>query len=366
MPQPAQQIRFCTSRDGTRIAYATCGSGPPLVWVQHWVHHLDLDWEHPVWRPWLSFLSRRYTVVRYDWRGCGLSDHDGLEYSTDRYGDDLAAVIAAAGLERAALFGMAGSGSAAAIFYAGSHPARISRLIVSGGQAYGRLARNPTPAKIEESKARLKVYELGWSRENPAYGQFFTALHIPDGTTEQMRAYDELLRRTTSPDNAVRLVRSFQEMDIEKSISSVQCPTLVLHSRGDCITPFEDGRRIATLLPDARFVPLESRNHILLESEPAWLQLVAAVEDFLPGVTPQAGHLPLDELTAREREILEAVAQGLNNDGIAERLKISEKTVRNHVSTIMSKLGVNNRPQAIVWAREAGFGQARAPTHPRG
>ena len=362
MPHPAQQIRFCRSRDGTRIGYAVCGDGPPLVWVQHWMHHLNFDWDHPVWQPWLSFLTRRHSVIRYDWRGCGLSDRDRAELSVGRYAEDLEAVIEAAGIERCVLFGMAGSGSAAAIIYAANHPERISRLIVSGAHAHARLARNPPLAKVEETEARLKLYELGWSSETPAYGQFFTALHIPDGTTEQMRAYDDLLRRTTSPVIAVSLVRSFQQTDIEASTMNVRCPTLVLHSRGDCIIPFDKGREVAALIPDAQFVALDSRNHVLLGSEPAWSQMVAAVEEFLPDAAPQRIVLPLDELTAREREILELVAQGLDNGGIGQRLKISEKTVRNHVSMIMSKLGIASRSQTIVRARDAGFGRAATPT----
>jgi pimeloyl-ACP methyl ester carboxylesterase/DNA-binding CsgD family transcriptional regulator len=357
MAHPAQQIRFCTSRDGTRIAYATCGAGPVLVWVQHWVHHLNLDWDHPVWRPWLSFLTRRHTLIRYDWRGCGLSDRDRVEFSTDRYVDDLGAVIKAAGVECFTLFGMAGSGCGVAMAHAANHPSQVSHLVICGSHTRGRLLRDPAFAKVEESNTRLKVYELGWPNDTPAYGQFFTALHIPDGTTEQMRAYDDLLRRTTTPANAVNILRTFWEADFEPSISKVCVPTLVLHSRGDCIIPFNHGREVAALIPDARFVPLDSRNHVLLDTEPAWQQLVSAIEEFLPETESQAVTLPLDDLTAREREILETVAQGLDNNGIATRLKISEKTVRNHVSTIMSKLGVNSRPQAIVRAREAGFGR---------
>jgi pimeloyl-ACP methyl ester carboxylesterase/DNA-binding CsgD family transcriptional regulator len=358
MPYPTQQIRFCRSRDGTRIAYAVCGNGPPLVWVQHWVHHLNFDWEHPVWQPWLAFLTRRHRVIRYDWRGCGLSDRDQVELSVVRYAEDLDAVINAAGVERCILFGMAGSGSAAAIDFVADRPEKVSHLVISGAHTHGRLARNPPPVKFEETEARLKLFELGWSSEMPAYGQFFTALHIPDGTTEQMRAYDDLLRRTTSSANAVSLIRSFQKTEIGASVLKVSCPTLVLHSRGDCIIPFEKGREVATLIAGAHFVPLDSRNHILLGTESAWAEMTTAVEEFLAAVAPPSPALVLDELTAREREILEAMAQGLDNDGISKCLNISEKTVRNHVSTVMSKLGVTSRPQAIVRARDAGFGRS--------
>jgi len=362
MPSAAQQVRFCKSQDGTRIAYAVHGQGPPLIWVQHWVHHLDLDWDSPIWRPWLDFLTQRFTVVRCDWRGCGLSDREYIGFSGAAYAADLAAVAAAAGFARYSVFGMAGGGSGAAMLHAAAYPDRVHKLVISGSHLFGRLARQPETARIEEANTRLKVFELGWSNNTPAYGQFFTALHIPDGDTAYLRAYDGLLRSITTPVNAANLLRSLWESDFEAAVSKVRAPTLVLHSRGDCIIPFEHGREVAALLPDARFVALESRNHIVLETEPAWRQMLSAIEDFLPKPITAPGPLPLDALTEREREILDWVAQGLNNPEIAARLSISEKTVRNHVSTIFSKLGVNSRPQAIVWAREAGFGRTTSRT----
>lgn len=362
MPPVAQQIRFCRSQDGTRIAYAVCGQGAPLVWVQHWVHHLNLDWESPIWRPWVEFLAQRYTILRYDWRGCGLSDRDNVPLSIDAYSADLAAVVAAAGFDRYALFGMAGAGSGLAMLHAAAHPQRVGRLVVSGSHVHGRLARKPEAARVEEANTRLKVFELGWPNETPAYGQFFTALHIPDGNAAYLRAYDGLLRKVTSPANTIGLLRSFWEADFGAEIPKVQAPTLVLHSRGDCIVPFEHGREVAALIPDARFVPLESRNHIILDTEPAWLQVQSTLDEFLRDQAWKPASRPLDALTAREREILNSVAQGLDNHAIGARLSISEKTVRNHVSTIFSKLGVNSRPQAIVWAREAGFGRVASRT----
>src|SRR5574341_50661 len=132
MPQPAQRIRFCTSRDGTRIAYATCGAGPPLVWAASWVHHLELDWDSPLWRPWISLLARRHTLVRYDWRGCGLSDREQVGFSFESFVGDLEAVIEAAGLEQFVLFGTAG-GSAIGATYAVRHPERVSHLVLYAG-----------------------------------------------------------------------------------------------------------------------------------------------------------------------------------------------------------------------------------------
>ena len=222
------------------------------------------------------------------------------------------------------------------------------------------LAGRPTPQEIEESQARLKVMELGWPNDTPAYGQFYTSLHIPDASAGQFRSFADLVRRTTSPANAVALLQVFYRIDGLATVPKVHCPTLVLHCRGDSIIPFEQGRAVAGLIPGAQLVPLDSRNHVLLETEPAWQQLVGALDDFLAPATSRPAALggsPLDELTTREREVLELVAQGLDNDAIGNQLHISKRTARNYVSLILAKLGVTTRAQAIVRARDAGFGR---------
>jgi pimeloyl-ACP methyl ester carboxylesterase/DNA-binding CsgD family transcriptional regulator len=362
MAHAAQQIRFCTSRDGTRIAYATSGHGPPLVWTAHWVHHLNFDLENPVWRPWISLLNRRHTLIRYDLRGCGLSDRDVIEFSFERLLEDLEAVIDATGLERFAYFGMA-LGSAMGMTFAARHPGRVSHLVLYGAYVRNRLACGSTPAQTDKELTELKVIERGWQSENPAYGQFFASLHIPGATAEQTRSYNELLRTTTSPNNAVRLIRTFWGIELDEVVPQVRCPTLVLQPRGDSIIPFDEGRKVAALIPGARFVPLDTGNFILLEQEPAWVRFVAEVEDFLPAVpaqTADAMGVLLEDLTAREHDVLELVAQGLDNSTIGARLGISERTARNHVSTIFSKLGATRRAEVIVRAREAGFGRKTA------
>jgi pimeloyl-ACP methyl ester carboxylesterase/DNA-binding CsgD family transcriptional regulator len=357
MSQPAQQIRFCTSRDGTRIAYATCGSGPPLVWAPSWTHHLELDWESPVWRPWISLLTQRHTLVRFDWRGCGLSDQEGVKFSFEAFVEDLEAVVEAASLEQFVLSGIS-AGAATAMTYAVRHPGRVSRLVLHASYVRNKLAGNPTPQDVEEMQARRKVMELGWPNHTPAYGRFFTSLHVPDASAEQIQSFADLMRRTTSLANALALLEVFTAIDNTEVAPKVRCPTLVLHARGDSVIHFEGGRSVARLVPGARFVPLESRNHVLLDTEPAWQQFVEALDNFLPKAAQLAGNAdPLfDELTAREREVLELVAQGLDNSTIGTRLHISERTARNHLSIILSKLGINSRAQAIVRAREAGFG----------
>lgn len=359
MPQPVQQIRFCTSRDSTRIAYATCGVGPPLVWAANWAHHLKLDWDSPIWHPWISLLARRHMLVRFDMRGCGLSDREGVEFSFEKFVEDFEAVIDAADLQQFVLFGMA-VGSAVAMTYAVRHPERVSHLVLYASFVRNRLGGDPTPQEMAEAEARLKMIELGWPDETPAYGRFWTSLYMPDASAEQFQSLAELVRQTTSVTNAVALLRAAYRIDVREIVPKVPCPTLVLHSRGSAVIRFEQGRSVAGLIPGARFVPLESRNYVLLDTEPAWQQFVEALDDFLPAAPTRpaaSGGLVLDELSAREHQVLELVAQGLDNATIGTRLHISERTARNHVSAILAKLGINTRAQAIVRAREAGFGR---------
>jgi pimeloyl-ACP methyl ester carboxylesterase/DNA-binding CsgD family transcriptional regulator len=357
MPHPAQEIRFCTSRDGTRIAYAICGTGPVLMWVQHWVHNLELDWDNLIWTPWLTWLTQRYTVVRYDWRGCGLSDRGKINSSLDDYVDDLEAVVQSARIDRFALFGMAGMGGAISTSYVVRQPQRVACLILQESHTKGRLAGNPTPQQVAEQQARLKVIELGWPDDTPAYSQFHATLHIPNASAAQMRAYNDLLRRSTTLEQAVGHLQAFWRVDIGGTIPQVRCPTLVFHARGDSVISFDEGRKLAALLPDAQFVPLESKNHLLLATETAWPSFIRAFKAFVAANLRSPNALSLGELTAREREILDALALGLDNRGIAAQLKISEKTVRNHVSSIFSKIGVTNRAQAVSLARDAGLGR---------
>ncbi len=222
------------------------------------------------------------------------------------------------------------------------------------------MARKPARELTEETALELKAIELGWSNDNPAYRQFFTSLFIPDSTPEQARSLNELLRIASSPQNAIKRLQPYHHVDLREIAKRIKCPTLVFHSRADARIPFEQGRALAALIPDARFVPLESRNHWVVDTEPAWAQLLAALDGFLPKV-PQApgagGATVLAALTRRELQVIELMAAGLDNGTVGRRLGISEKTVRNRISTIFSKVGVNSRPQAIVWARDAGFGR---------
>jgi pimeloyl-ACP methyl ester carboxylesterase/DNA-binding CsgD family transcriptional regulator len=349
-----QQIRFCRTGDGVRIAYATTGDGPPLVKISNWLSHLELDWTSPVWRHWLTELTREHMLVRYDERGCGLSDWD-VELSFDAWVRDLETVVDALGLERFPLLGIS-QGASIAIAYAVRHPERVSHLVLYGGYARGRLQRQISAQQRKEAAMMVELAEIGWGRENDAFRQFFTTQFIPDGTAEQHRWFNELERVSTSPHNAAQFFRIFDDIDVTELAHRIACATLVLHSDRDARVPFEEGRLLASLIPDARFVPLTSRNHILLEHEPAWQRWLEEVRGFLP--SKRAPNPIFGTLTPREVELVELIAQGCDNAQIAVRLALSEKTVRNHITSIFTKLEVENRSQAIVRARDVGFGKA--------
>ncbi len=351
-------IQFCASADGTRIAFASTGTGPTLVKAPNWMNHLQYDWESPIWRPWALEMAKRYRFTAYDARGCGLSDRDVQDHSFEAHLADLDAVVNAAGLERFALLGMC-QGAAFAIAYAARHPERVSHLILYGAYSRGALKRSPTPQEREEADVMVKLIRIGWGKEDSAFRQVFTTQFIPDCSLSQVREFNELQRRTASPETAAELVRMFQGIDVSDDARKVLAPTLVLHSTGDKRVPFAEGRSTAALIPGARFVPLESQNHILLDHQTAWRQFFAEMNAFLgrEGEAARGEARHFLELTAREREVLELIARGMDNAGIAAHLAMSPKTVRNHINSIFSKLSVPNRSQAIVRAREAGFGQ---------
>ena len=354
MRSPRQSIRFCTSLDGTRIAYAESGEGPPLIKAANWLSHLEFDWDSPVWRHWLVELSRTHRLVRYDERGCGLSDWNVEDLSFEAWLRDLEVVVDATGLDRFPLLGIS-QGASIAIAYAVKHPDRVSHLVLHGGYARGRALRAASEAQRESADLMLKLVELGWGGENPAFRQFFTSHFIPDASLEQQRWFNELQRMSTSPANALRFMKVLTEIDVDSLLPSVACPTLILHPTHDAAVAFEEGRLMASRIPGARFVPLNSGNHLLLESEPAWRRFTKELEAFLPGAT--RGGTAFAQLTPRERELVELIAQGRDNAQIAAKLVLSEKTVRNHITHIFAKLEVENRAQTIVLARNAGFGR---------
>jgi pimeloyl-ACP methyl ester carboxylesterase/DNA-binding winged helix-turn-helix (wHTH) protein len=274
-----QEIRFCTSPDGVRIAHAAVGAGPPLVKAANWLTHLEHDWQSPVWAPFLRKLAARYRLIRYDARGNGLSDWEVEDISLDGFVRDLECVVEAANADRFALLGLS-QGAAVSVAYAVRHPERVSHLVLSGGFVRGRRRRSSAD-ELAQSDAMLTLMRQGWGQENPAFRQMFTSLFAPSATPEQMQSFNDLQRLTTSPENAARLRQTIDDIDIGELLPRVQAPTLVIHCRDDAVQPFEQGRQLAAGIAGARFVALEGRNHILLEGDPGWERFHEEINDFL-------------------------------------------------------------------------------------
>jgi pimeloyl-ACP methyl ester carboxylesterase/DNA-binding winged helix-turn-helix (wHTH) protein len=274
-----QEIRFATATDGVRIAYSTVGSGLPLVKAANWLNHLEFEWDSPVWRHWIHQISRRHVFVRYDERGCGLSDWQVPELSFESWIRDLETVVDALGLERFALMGISQGGAVASTF-AARYPDRVSHLILYGTYARGWQHRGD-PKAIEARDAIIKLVSLGWGRNNPGFQHMFSSRFIPDAGPEQMAWFNDLQRVSASPENAARFMQDFGYIDVRDILHAVRAPTLVLHSQGDVVVPFDEGRLLAAGIPGARFVPLPSRNHLVLENEPAWQTIVGELSEFL-------------------------------------------------------------------------------------
>ena len=314
------------------------GSGPPLVRVATWLTHLESDWDSPVWGHWLRRLGETHTVLRYDERGGGLSDAGAGELSVATWVADLEAVVDAAGIERFDLLGVS-QGAAIAVAFAARHPERVAGLVLYGGYANGHRVRG----QEDQEDALVAAIRAGWTTDDPAFRHVFSMLFLPHASPEQMAWYDELLRASTTVDDAVALFRARGAMDVVDRAAEVRTPTLIMHAREDHVVPVHEGRLLAKLIPNARLVLLDSENHILLADEPAWEQFLSALRGFLgvPVAPPPAP--PAGDLSARELAVLELVAAGLTNEAIAERLFISVRTVERHISNIYIKLGLRGR-----------------------
>jgi pimeloyl-ACP methyl ester carboxylesterase/DNA-binding CsgD family transcriptional regulator len=355
-----QDIRFCTTADGAKLAYAKSGNGPPLVMCSTWLTHLEHQWRSLAWKPWLEAFCGRYSVLRYDSRGCGLSDRELGEATFETWVSDLESVIDAAGFGRFSLLGTCWGGPVA-IEYARRHPGRVTHLVLYGTYARGRFKRTDFPVEPDKARVLLDLTRLGWGREGHEFAQVWATQFQPGGTLEHMRSWCEQQSEATSAENAVRLMPISWNLDVTEAAREVRTATLVLHADRDRVVPIEEGRRVAGLIAGSRFVQLDSENHMPLAGEPAWRQLVDEVRRFIgagPDRHPASLALPLGELTEREREVLECIARGLDNAEIAEALGLSEKTVRNHVTRVFDKIGAQHRYQAIVMARDAGMGAA--------
>lgn len=336
-----QEIRFCSAPDGVQLAYAVHGRGSPLVKAPNWVTHVEQDWHSPLWRHWWEGLGQSHRVVRCDQRGCGLSDRQPEQVSFELFVSDLEAVVDAAGLERFALLGIS-QGGAAALAYAARHPDRVTHLVLCGAYARGWERRDLTAAQLEEVKLLQSIVRVGWGKADPEFRRVFTTRFVPEATAEQMRWFDEMMRASVTPEMAERLRAVWGAIDVAHLLPEIRTPTLIAHARGDVAVPFAEGRGLATGIADARLLPLESRNHVLLATEPAWRVFLDEVHAFL-GTRPLPAGTDLDDLSARELEILQLVAAGLANEEIAERLYLSARTVERHLSNIYAKLRLSGK-----------------------
>ena len=274
-----QDVRFCTSPDGTQIAYARIGAGPPLLKAPNWLNHLEYEWRSPAWGPVWRAFAKNYEFVRFDQRGNGLSDWEPGEISEDAMIRDMAAVAAAAGLDRFALFGIS-QGCAFSIRYAAENPERVSCLVLLGGYLRGRLKRNDANEERLFDMAMTMIRQ-GWGSPNSAFRRFFTQSFMPDATPDQAAHFDELQRIAITAENAERIWQMNAEVDVTALAAEVRCPTLVLHCRDDRMCPLREGRRIAASIANARFVELDGANHALLEHTPAFDQFFAETGAFL-------------------------------------------------------------------------------------
>lgn len=356
-PKPRQTIRYLRTRDGVRLAWADAGSGPALVKAANWLSHLEYEWDSPIWRHWMHFLSGHYRFIRYDERGCGMTDWKVSDLSAATWAEDLEAVVEAA--RPVAPFILLGisQGAAAAVMFTARHPEMVSHLVLYGGYAQGVARRGDDDAE-RRYRAMVELLRDGWGSDNAVFRMVFTSRFVPQASEQQIRWFNELCLKTVPARNAVPLLEARATVDVASLLGQVATPTLVLHARNDQITPIAQGRVLAEGIRNAEFVELDSRNHILLAEERAWERFCDAVLEFTGAAArrPAAPDAPaFSGLSPRERQVLTLLTRGLANADIAAELELSEKTVRNHLTHLFDKLGVWSRAQAIVFARDHGF-----------
>jgi DNA-binding SARP family transcriptional activator/pimeloyl-ACP methyl ester carboxylesterase len=273
------RILFCHTADGTRIAYNVAGTGPPLVKAANWMTHLDYDLDSPLRRHWTEDIAAARALLRYDERGCGMSDRNVDRFDFDAWVEDLETVVDSAKLDRFPLLGVS-QGAAVAVAFAVRHPERVSRMVLYGSYARGRRRRTEGPGP-GEAALDAELARLGWGRDDPSFRQVFTSQFLPDGSRADWDEFNELQRRTTSPENAVRFLETFADIDVTAEAPQVRCPTLIVHARDDHRVPSSAARELAALIPGSRFVLLPGRNHLLTRDEPAWPRFLGELDRFL-------------------------------------------------------------------------------------
>lgn len=276
--RPSQDIRFCRTSDGVTLPVASVGSGPVLLKTSNWLNHLEHDWVSPVFAPLFARLASRFRLLRYDGRGNGLADREVADVSADAFVRDLETVAATIPEPRFALLGLS-QGCATAIAYAVSHPERVSHLVLYGGYAQGRNRRGD-PGDREKAQAMLAMMRQGWGEEGSAFMRAFSSIYLPNGSPEQIKWFADMQRIAATGEMAARLRNACDDIDVTHLLPQVTVPTLVIHARHDNVASFEQGRLMASAIPGARFVTLDSENHVPLHGEPAWETFVSAIETF--------------------------------------------------------------------------------------
>jgi pimeloyl-ACP methyl ester carboxylesterase len=345
----ARDIRFVTSRDGVQLATARYGSGPTLIKAATWLTHIDHVAPGSIQEALINEFAPRFTYVEYDTRGCGLSQRRVDEINVQSWVGDLEAVADAHGREPFTLLAFT-CAVGVAVEYAARHPERVRNLILFGGFATSyHSTSHPDPAIRREGDLMLQLAELGWGNSSPAFRQVFVSRFLPDATQAQWKAFDELQRATATPDVAVRQLRAMYNMNVKDAAARVRCPTLVLHPKDDEMVRFEQGRRLASLIPGARFVPLQGRNHIPFPQEPAWAGFVRETRDFLGMAAAPEDAV---QLTSRQSEVLRRIAFGESDKQIAKALGLSPRTVEMHAARALAALGCRTRAEAVRQATE--------------
>jgi len=338
-----QGVRFARSQDGTSLAWRRSGAGPPLVKAATWLTHLDYDRESPIWSHQTAFHETHFDYLRYDERGCGLSDREVGALGLDIWVADLRAVVEAAGMPRPFTLLAQSQGAATAVAYAATYPEDVAQLIILGGFTRGADHRGDAQ-KAALNRAVIEVLRQGFDEENPAFREVFAARFLPDADAERRRWLGDLCQKSTTPETAAQLLTARAETDASPYLARLKLPSLVMHAEGDTLVPLSEGHFTARHLEGAEFLALPSANHILQAEEPAW-------DTYKQELLARTGQdKPQAALTPREEAILALMCDAKSNKAIARDLDVSEKTVRNHATHIFAKLGVTTRAEAMVKA----------------
>jgi len=328
------RIRYCATPAG-RVAYSTTGAGPALLLDSGWVTHLRGQLELWSFGSFVEGLAERFTVIRYDKPGCGLSDRDGVDLSFDGQVTAALAVADVVGAGRLRLFGASQGGQLAAAL-AARYPDRVEALVLYGTCASGR---DLAPAEVRESLVALVRAHWGLGLKA------LTGAFVTDPTAEEVAAFTRLQRASASAAVAARLLKEYYDTDVRALLPAIRARTAVLHREADKGTRFELGREVAALIPGATLIPLPGSSHLFYHGD--WVAVLEAALGFLSEPVS-----PGPPLTGRELEVAGLVAEGLTNYAIARRLSVAPRTAEAHVENIRRKLQVRSRAQIAAWVTE--------------